>query len=324
MYETPLTLSTIRTNSWSVYGQGEYDLTSRLTLTGSLRYIHERKKVGFPASGETDALTSHKLLPSATLSYRVDGGTLYARYAKGFKTGGINPVTPPSAFPSSVGSYFRPEQVDTYEVGYRAQLFDRRVQFTSAIFYNKYRDIQIVGNSTNPAFPYIVLNANRARTYGAEASLSWRVARPLVLAANLGYLNARYTDFTLAGGGIVAPQNNTGHRLSYSPRWQGSFTASIDQPINEQLHFVGNGVYSYVSSFYFDPENVAVGRQSRYSVVNLRAGVSTADQKYAVYLFVNNLFNKFYGVYGSAPSAEGYFVNPSDPRIIGGTVEVKF
>src|ERR1019366_9469987 len=86
--------------------------------------------------------------PVATLSYKTGGGVIYARYAKGFKEGGVNPVVPPSSFVDqtnghlSPGFQFGPEEVDTYEVGARGKLFDNKVQFTTAVFYNSYKGLQ--------------------------------------------------------------------------------------------------------------------------------------------------------------------------------------
>jgi len=37
-----------KTKSWSAYGQAAYDITPALTLTASLRYIHETRQSVFP------------------------------------------------------------------------------------------------------------------------------------------------------------------------------------------------------------------------------------------------------------------------------------
>jgi len=91
------TQSFMHTTSWSVYGQAGYDITDRLNLTASLRYIHEQRKADF-INGESNSGREHKPIPSATLSYRTDNGTIYARYAQGYKTGGVNEVQFPSRY----------------------------------------------------------------------------------------------------------------------------------------------------------------------------------------------------------------------------------
>jgi iron complex outermembrane receptor protein len=107
-----ITTSKLNTWNWSVYGQASYDITDHLTFQASLRYAHEKKTVDFPAivgkdyTGVTKQLSAisdltkvHKWIPAATLSYKVPGGTVYARYAKGFKTGGPNPLVRPDRLP---------------------------------------------------------------------------------------------------------------------------------------------------------------------------------------------------------------------------------
>src|SRR5690606_35788758 len=104
------------------------------------------------------------------------GGNIYARWARGFKAGGIVPVVPVTIFPDpyTQGGIFKGEEVDSFEVGVRTPLFDRRVQFTAAVFYNDYRNVQVAAHA-RPAFPTVsiaVVNAGSARTYGAEASVT--------------------------------------------------------------------------------------------------------------------------------------------------------
>ena len=335
------TQSFMHTTSWSVYGQAGYDITDRLNLTASLRYIHEQRKADF-INGESNSGREHKPIPSATLSYRTDNGTIYARYAQGYKTGGVNEVQFPSRYlqgctPQEISSgfcvsntTFKGESVKTYEIGYRTNAFNNKVQFTSAIFYNDYKNLQIAvgGNAANSDVSLTYLNAGKARTYGAEASVTWRVIPPLTLSGNVGYLNAKYQKFEFGGNKVVDAFNYSGNPMQLAPKWQGSFNAVLDQPISGQLHLVGNLLYAYTGAVLYSPCGCAAGHRKGYSLVNLRAGVRTDDNRYGVYLDVANLFNKYYAVYGSTfanadGTLRGAFV-PGTPRVVKGTVEVKF
>jgi iron complex outermembrane receptor protein len=335
------TQSLMHTTSWSVYGQAGYDITDRLNLTASLRYIHEQRRANF-INGESNSGREHKLIPAATLSYKTDGGTIYARYAQGYKTGGVNEVQFPSRYlqgctPQQISSgecvsntTFKGESVNTYEIGYRTNLFDNRVQFTSAIFYNDYKNLQIAvgGNAANSDVSLTYLNAGKARTYGAEASVTWRVIPPLTLSGNIGYLNAKYQNFSFAGNHVVDPFNYSGNRMALSPRWQGGFNAVLDQPLNGEIHLIGNLLYAYTGATLYSPCGCAAARRKGYSLVNLRLGARTDDSRYGVYLDVTNLFDQYYAAYGSTfanadGTLRGAFV-PGTPRVIKGTVELKF
>jgi iron complex outermembrane receptor protein len=306
-------------------------VTDKLTLQGSLRYAHEKKTVDFPAVGLADAISDktkvHKWIPAATLSYKVSGGVVYARYAKGFKTGGPNPLVRPDRLPADqqTGLILKPETVDTYEIGYRATLFDRKVQFTSAIFYNKYKGIHTTtsGTTGNTDISNALINLGNARTYGAEASVTWRVSQPLTLSANIGYLNAKYQKAEFTGNDLLLARFASGNRMILAPKWQGGFQVNYDQPINDSMNVKGNLLYSYISSHNFGALEDPLIRQKGYSLVNLRAGMTFMHDRLGLYLFANNLFDKRYYVFGST-SGVGSYNTPANPRLIGGTVEVKF
>jgi iron complex outermembrane receptor protein len=328
------TTSKVNTKNYSIYGQASYDFTDKLTLQVSLRYAHETKRVDFPATANGPAISSettqHKVIPAATLSYRVEGGTIYIRYAKGFKTGGPNPLVRPDRLDGvppdqRIGLILKPENVDTFEAGYKAELFDRRVQFTSAVFYNKYKGIHVTtsGTNGNTDISNALINLGSARTYGAEASVNWRVTPELTLSGNLGYLNAKYQDAFFPGNSLLLPRNASGNQMILAPHWQGGAQISYDQPINDKYRFKGNVLFAYISHHYFTTDEDRTADQNGYATVNLRAGVATIDDRYGLYLFVNNVADKRYFVFG-ATSALSSFEVPGNPRLIGGTLEVKY
>jgi iron complex outermembrane receptor protein len=331
LFAPPGTVNTDAVHSWSVYGQAGYDLTERLTLTGSLRYVHETNNAHFlEPTVSWAALVGKKALPSATLSYKVNDGTLYVRYAKGFKTGGVNPGVPPSDFVGGVGSAFGPEEVDTYEAGLRAPFFNNEVQLTTAVFYNKYKGLQTItnGDANHLYITQALINAGSARTYGAEGSVTWRVARPLTLGVNVGYLNAKYETFELgANPNGLSPFDFSGQTMLFSPEWQGSVNATVDQPLTAKLDLTGNLLWSYISRTIFFNSAIAPyipdPVQPGYSLTNLRIGIQTSDQRFGVALFVNNLFNKGYTVFG-ASSALGDQLTWGNPRIVGGEITMKY
>jgi iron complex outermembrane recepter protein len=331
-FSAPRTYSTDNVHSWSAYGQAGYDLTQSLNLTASLRYVHETNSAHFIDPTESWAsLVGKKALPSATLSYKINNeGTVYVRYAKGFKTGGVNPGVPPSDFPGGVGSTFGPEQVDTYEAGLRVPFFNNEVQLTTAVFYNKYKGLQTItnGDATHLYITQAIINAGSARTYGAEGSVTWRVVRPVTLGLNVGYLNAKYETFALgANPNGLSAFNFSGQTMLFSPEWQGSLNAALDQPITDKLHLTGNFLYSYISRTIFFNSAIAPyipdPVQPGYGLANLRIGVQTADQRVGFSVYANNLFNKGYTVFGGS-SALGNQFTWGNPRIVGGEVTVKY
>jgi iron complex outermembrane receptor protein len=322
--------STDLVNNWSVYGQVGYDITSKLNFTTSLRFIHETNKANFtnPINSES-SIDAKKFLPSATLSYALDGGgNVYVRYAKGFKAGGVNPVVPPTLFPNDNGKVFGPEQVNTYEAGYKDELFDHHVQVTSAVFYNDYTGLQYTttGNAAHPQLIEAIVNAGTAETYGAEGSVAWRVVRPLTLTANAAYLQAKYRSFSNSDGSVLATFNFNGNRMINSPRWQMAFTAGLDQPITGNLNLTGTWQTAYTSDVvtaYTVYPGVPNGFIPQFWLTNLRIGVKTPDDRYQFSIFANNAFDRAYYTFNSI-SGLGSNALWGNPRIVGGEFHVKF
>ena len=323
--------STDLVDNYSVYGQVGYDITSKLSFTTSLRWIHETNEANFTNPiNSTSSIDAKRYLPSATLSYALDGGgNVYVRYAKGFKAGGVNPVVPPSLFPSDFGKVFGPEQVNTYEAGWKDELLDHRLQVTSAIFYNDYTGLQYTtaGNAAHPALIEAIVNAGTAETYGAEGSVAWRIFRPLTLTANAAYLDARYRSFSNSDGSVLNTFNFDGRPMVNAPKWQMAFTGSLDQPITGNLNLTGTWQTAYTSNVTttystYGP-NVPDGFIPQYWLTNVRIGVKTPDDRYQFTLFANNVMDRAYYTFASN-SGLGTNALWGNPRIVGGEVQVKF
>jgi iron complex outermembrane recepter protein len=332
LYTAPLTHVNTYVKDESVYAQVGYDFTEHLNLTVSGRYIHETNDTEFeqPLVSSASA-TESKGLPSATLSYALDHGTAYARYARGFKAGGVNPVASPSAFPEpNEGSVFGPEQVDTYEVGYRQALLDGRAQLTTAAFYNNYKDLQVSAHAQPQYASEIILaivNAKSARTWGFEETFNMRVLPPLTVGVNAGYLNATYTNFEIQNNPVLSNFNLNGTEMTNAPKWQIGMTAALDQPLTGELHLIGNVLQSYISAVNFGPAgapNLPPPNGWAYWLTNARIGVGSADGRWTAQFFTNNVFNRSYITYGESGAGTGNVLAWGNPRIMGGEVTFKF
>ena len=189
------------TEAWAVYADFSFDLTDQLTVSGGVRYTDETKDVvirGF--SGLTldvpivPAFLAPLVLPVSTvfdfegttsadaLTGRValewkpqDDMLLYARYGRGFKSGGWNGQAAGALV--QIQEPFAPEFVNAYEVGAKTQWYDDRLQFNAALFYN---DIQDMQSLIIEVLDFFTRNATSADVFGAELEMQSPAHRSVV------------------------------------------------------------------------------------------------------------------------------------------------
>jgi iron complex outermembrane receptor protein len=273
---TALTFGDVFTDTVAVFADITYDFTPQLSLSLGGRYTWDRRRSTilrrtyrdggspfFGGNGAIFATTSdftgnadfEKFTPRASISFKpTPDHNLYASYSKGFKGGGFDPRgqstacrTPAGGACNAQQTYdflsFDPETVDSYEIGYKASLFDRRLSLAIAAFQADYTDVQvpgsigtttIVGGVPQQTFIGVTTNAGRARFRGLEAEASATLAEDFVgagdrltLAGTLGYLDAKYLEFIDARGIDVADRR----AIQNTPRWTASGTLGYTVPV---------------------------------------------------------------------------------------------
>ena len=343
--------------SYAVFAQGDYDLTSRLTLTLGARYTWDRNQyrdgyaylfagdVGgaqlplattvpcagvagtcpynpaarYNLDGKNNALTGR-----VALSYTFDGGTLvYASYNRGYRSGAFNG----GGYTSSAGiNYIAPERVNAYEVGVKGRYFGM-LTLSAAGFYYDYNNQQV--QDTRPGPVSFLVNAPKAEVYGGEVEARLRVSPAITFTAAGGYLHSTYKDLTLQG------TNLDGNDLPFSPRFtaQGGVDLTLFKNGTNGLTVSPN--VAYFSRQYFSPFNDvnAAGtgqlnselKQGSFAKVNLTAAL-TID-RFTFKAFANNLLDRKTYAYGLDLRGAGFpynFLVPSAPRTYGGSVRVAF
>jgi iron complex outermembrane receptor protein len=202
--------------------------------------------------------------PRASISFKPNkDNNFYISYSRGFKGGGFDPRgqttstprsdpnTPPTAQEIYDFMAFDPEKVDSYEAGWKASMFGRRLQFALAVFDAEYKDVQVPGSAGGftaggvPTFIGITSNAGKARFRGVELETNWRMGNDLATpgdrltwAGTLGYLDAKYLHFIttvnrdINGAPIPATEVDVAHfrKIQNTPKWTLSGTLDYDTP----------------------------------------------------------------------------------------------
>ena len=197
--------------------------------------------------------------PLASISYKPsETHTLYVSYSRGFKGGGFDPrgnaTITPDTNRDGVRSYneiydffaFDPESVDSYELGWRGSMLDRRLTVALTGFYADYKDVQIPGSVGIDAngdgvfetFAGVTTNAASAEMKGFELETTAILARDFAgggstinFTGTLGFIDAKYKTFIDAFGNDVADIR----AIQNTPKWTVSGTPAAALPVGDGM-----------------------------------------------------------------------------------------
>jgi len=319
----------VENKSIAGFGQATYAVTDRLKVTAGLRWTEDSRDftpdqrvtrdiatgipVGTPPLPNVKASTkSNDFTPMLNVSYDLsDDVNAYATYSKGFKSGGFTqrvfpPIFPgPGQNPVDVIPSFDPETVDTYEVGFKSQFFDNRMQLNAAAFLTDYKDTQI---NVQVGIAPTTQNAAEARIKGFEAEFQAAVSEAFRLNFGVGYLDAGYNELDAT----VDPRITLDSRLPGTSEWTISGGASYRYEMGDMGSLTARVDYSYRSAFFFDANN-EIGEDG-YTVVNLGLNWESDDGNWSGSLFGTNITDEVYAVAGASILNPGGFQQASFAR----------
>ncbi len=307
-----------KSTSLSAFAQLYYDLTEQLRFQGGLRFSHEKTSATSTTANSFTTVAggfagfNDPIIPGSFISasgkkswdklgwkvgldYKATDATLlYGYYARGFKSGGF---TGRIARPEDIGPY-NPETLDTFELGIKADMFDRSLRLNLATFYNIYKDMQVVQNKTFPngANSASIANAGKAKTKGFELEMTALPVEGLTLSGALAYLDAKYRKYDTTA--LDALGNNVlvsfaGNRLMNSPKWNASASINYEVAVGEgtAAFFVQN---NYTSSKFTNYTNLPQEKIGKINLVNANISWTPNDESWSVGLYGRNIFDKKY------------------------------
>lgn len=359
---TASTFGHVNTKTWAGFADFTYKASDQISISIGGRYTSDRRRATvirknllFGASPELGgagvqlgALTSdfrgqktfNEFTPRASISFQPDAdNTLYASWSKGFKGGGFDPRGLSTAAPDINGNgtreaseifdyfLFDPEKVTSYEIGYKASLFDRRLRLALAGFYADYKDVQVPGSvgaviNGVPTFVGVTTNAGKASFKGVEAEFLATLMRTdagsrLNFGGTLGYLDAQYDSFVTNVPGTGPVDVADFRRIQNTPKWTLSGTLDFSTPVGGgQLS--ASATLSYRSkTFQFETPSPFLD-QPGYALLDAHLVWTSPDDRYTVGLHGKNLTDKQYITSGYQFLA----VNPVTgvPLVAGGNV----
>lgn len=363
----------VRTETTSIAANVHY-FSGPLKIEAGIRYNMLRGRqttqlqtIGFQNSGPNEIIPlalqrrhENPITGGANISYEITpDANIYLAYGRAYRA----PTTGVSVPAGITNDLVRTteEATDSFEGGIKGALFDRRVRFSLAAFYQKFNGyvsrfegiFYDAPNNPGGRNGFFGFNYNGdAKVKGVEASLDGRITDNWDFGINAAYAHARYSNASLpcndyAGTGSPnqtgAPRvTGTGNvsycvsngRISEVPDFSLTANTEIRVPMGDLTPFI-RAQFSHRPGFF--SERVQYAYQSR-QLLNLFVGLRGPDDKWSVDLFARNLLNQRRITNISLGNAQittiipggGVFdsgyrtVNATNPREFGITTSFKF
>ncbi|MET0273818.1 MAG: TonB-dependent receptor, partial [Phenylobacterium sp.] len=253
--------------------------------------------------------------PKVSLQRRFANGDLvYGVISEGFRPGGVNtggalPV--PAAWET-----FSSDRLRNYEVGLKAERFQRRLSLSSAVYYDIWKDIQ-TDQFRASGIPYTT-NAGDAHVLGLEAEVAARTDNGFFAQLNGRVSRTRTTNANLEFIPILAKN------LPGSPPVSGGALIGYERPVfgDWTTRIVGQAIYVGLSRVSFD---ALLPRTGGFTQTRLLAEVSR--EGLGAQVFVTNALDSFRDTFSfgnpfTAPQARQ--ITPQRPITVGATLFATF
>lgn len=263
--------------SFAGYGEVDYDLTNKLTLTVGARYTKDKKTsivndrpiyiygslveanpivtIQPSLAGGQIVMTTpvkeswSKFTPRVSLRYDFTSEVMgYVLWSRGYRGGGFN------GRPATIGAAtipYDPETLDNYEIGFKSEFANGRVRLNGAAFLMKYKnmqqDLDVPAPGTSTGRENRTINASSAEFKGFELDLTAQLTENLKLNGNLGYLDAKYKDFFGDIYSTGTPVDASFLKIRRAPKWTWNIGATYETDIGQDasawvtadVHYIG-------------------------------------------------------------------------------------
>lgn len=294
------------TTSYAVFAQGDWEFKEDWTVTAGLRWTEEKKDFeaaqaylapsdrerlrNFPEYAKLEK-TWRKLSPKLGITYQLnDDAILFASYAEGFHSGGFFGVNQNTR--DFIRDQYEPEEIASWEIGYKAMLMDNRLRLNIAAFKNDFTDKQESSVQVDPDTKTVASvfdNVADATYQGIEIEVEYLVSENFKVFLNYGYLDAEYDKFETdinASDGVTSIEDAS----HLTPRNAPEYTIGVGGTLTFQI---GPGEveiyakYSEIDEVYSNLLNSEQGLiDSREDVT---ASIGYYTEKYSLVAFGTNL-----------------------------------
>ncbi len=305
-------------HNYAGFGNLTYNLTDKLGIVLGGRFTYERKRQSFdffidntagvfsffgfppiiiptlsPRNPGVGVPTTYEkswkeFTPKAGINYQANADLLlYASYSRGFKSGGFNgrPTANASGGFNLILPY-DPEHLDSYEIGFKSELFHRHLRLNAAVYHSIYDGIQLLVLDAATGF-FNNANAGRNHINGFEIEATVKPSHDFELYANVGYT---HTDYVYLDPRAGIPADSP---LPVTPKWTLGLGASYT--IHTGVGSIApRADYNYRSAVQYGAANAPLEHQAGYGLLNLRVTWTDRSDRFSLAAFGLNVTNVRY------------------------------
>lgn len=241
--------------------------------------------------------SDEKFTGRLNLDYNIDDDQLvYFSVTSGYRAGGYNLV-----FFSETSSY-DPEELTSYEFGYKGQMMDGTVQVNGSIYYYDYSNIHTFGTEASGVggTTISVLEAPGAKITGIEAEILWLTTDSLTLGGNFSYTPSEYTKSLLVSdetnaelpasmfNPLLTQDDIKGNQLLQVPEGKATFWGTYDIPMSSGNLQILSSI-SWIDDVYYTPHQSELSMAPAYLRWDGRVTWTNTADDLIVSLFINNI-----------------------------------
>ena len=152
----------------------------------------------------------------------------YAHVSRGFRSGAFN-ARPTSTREISIAD---PEIVTSYEIGFKSTLLERRLLLNGAVFYNDFKDQQLLVNSASSTVAtgliLLVDNAAESTLTGAELEFVALPAKGLTISGGIALLHPEFDRFEQIDFATGKTQDLSNRKFRDVPEWSANLLVQYE------------------------------------------------------------------------------------------------
>jgi iron complex outermembrane receptor protein len=327
----------VRSTSKALFGEGTLNFSSSLRAIAGLRYTQDdlsyyhgrvASAAGVPGVAATRATVNGSTSESAISGrfgpqWDIAKDTMvYFTASRGYKGPAYNVFFNMSPTQDNV---LAPERSNSFEIGLKTELMDRRVRLNLALFDAEYKGYQAnVPDLVNGVIVTRLINAGSVNTQGAEMDLTARLTPDFTLSASVAHIKARVKRFACPPNAAASCDIN-GKPLPYSPDWKAAVRAKYTINLGGSLAMDLGGDVTWQSRTNFDLQQQPNSFQREYAIFNASLAFYNPNAGWRVALIGKNLGDTSYATFvQNSGNNINRYVPRDDKRFVGVNVRYDF